>query len=193
MNLQGLGPASGRRDGDGHATPLRDVVQLHGKSLRRMARGLTRNCSDADDLLQDALERALRQAPDLSVEELRRWLPRVMRNRFIDCRRKLRAQHHEHVLASHSPEPSADQPDETAEQSQRVHIERLSAAVELLDAPFRRVLELHVLESPMSVIASELGISRATVGTRLFRARKKLRSMLTGEGLPDEQARVRSS
>ena len=59
--------------------------------LRGFARSITTNSSDSEDVVQDAVERALRShaAPE-GDEALRRWMFRVIRNLAIDELRKLR-------------------------------------------------------------------------------------------------------
>lgn len=54
----------------------------------RVAYRLTGNRADAEDLAQDVCEVALRKAPELATaQDCRRWLLRVLYNRFVDCKR----------------------------------------------------------------------------------------------------------
>ena len=56
--------------------------------LRRFARALTRNASDADDLVQTAIERALRHAGQLRADgQVAGWMFGIVRNAWIDERR----------------------------------------------------------------------------------------------------------
>lgn len=56
--------------------------------LRRFARGLTRDASDADDLCQAAIERALKsQGQWQPGTRLDSWMYRITRNLWIDDRR----------------------------------------------------------------------------------------------------------
>lgn len=58
----------------------------------------------------------------------------------------------------------------------------LLAAVNMLPEKYRMVIYLHYYEGYSArEIAAMLGENAATVGTRLFRGRKQLRSMLEGE------------
>ena len=50
--------------------------------------------------------------------------------------------------------------------------------MEALQEPFRRVLELHLERASLAEIEVTLQIPPATAGTRLFRARHKLRRLL---------------
>ena len=64
--------------------------------------------------------------------------------------------------------------------------EQIAAVLEDLDPGFRRVFELHTMGYAYKEIARELDISIKTVGTRLFRARTKLKEILLGSRLSFE-------
>jgi DNA-directed RNA polymerase specialized sigma24 family protein len=76
-------------------------------------------------------------------------------------------------------EPPSHEADEPPEAWSRITSEDLATALERLDPPFREVFELHIRNVPLAEMAATLGIPVSTAGTRLFRARKKLRSILT--------------
>jgi RNA polymerase sigma-70 factor (ECF subfamily) len=59
--------------------------------------------------------------------------------------------------------------------------QQVHAALAGLGEEFRRVYELHALGRSYDEIAAELQIAKATVGTRLIRARKKLKDALLRE------------
>jgi RNA polymerase sigma-70 factor (ECF subfamily) len=66
------------------ASPLAGEVE----TLFRVAYRLTGNSHDAEDLVQDVCERALRKAPHFADSlDCRRWLLRVLYNCFVDGRR----------------------------------------------------------------------------------------------------------
>jgi RNA polymerase sigma-70 factor (ECF subfamily) len=61
----------------------------------------------------------------------------------------------------------------------RTSVGDVRAALEEIDPDFRRVYEMHVFEHrPYDEIARTLGIQRLTVGSRLTRARQRLRAIL---------------
>ncbi len=68
-----------------------DIVALIPR-LRAYAIALTRNGQSADDLVQDALERAWRNRASYSTDfSLSAWMFRILRNRWIDTYRSSRA------------------------------------------------------------------------------------------------------
>ena len=145
-------------------------------ALGSLARKLCGNQPDADDLVQDTIERALRAAPDYAETGKRlAWLATILRNRFIDARRTSRAITSDDVDQLPAPEP---EPVHVAGWDHLTH-EDVAGAVAQLEEPFRRVYELHVEGMSYVQIARELGIPTSTVGTRLVRARHKLKEMLT--------------
>jgi RNA polymerase sigma-70 factor (ECF subfamily) len=152
--------------------------------LEALAMRLARNPAHAQDLVQDTLERGLRRAGGLPPDSnVRGWLIAVLHNLFIDdCRRRKRAPEAVPIdLDRDVPAPEPSSPPAWA----RISSEQLADAVAQLDAEFREVYRLHAVDGrSYDEIAEALGIPRATVGTRLYRARKKLKSML----LPQAQA-----
>jgi len=154
-----------------------DAVRTHELELTILAEHLSSGKADARDLVQDTFERALRAwdrlPPDSNV---RGWLITILHNLFIDrCRRARRA-------------PTMPIPDELqAPPAEEVSVpawanvtpDQLRAALSQLDDEFRRAYQLHALEGrSYRQIADELAIPLSTVGTRLLRARRKLRLIL---------------
>ncbi|HVT08233.1 MAG TPA: RNA polymerase sigma factor [Polyangia bacterium] len=177
-----------------------EMVSRYEGVLYARAMRLVRSRSDALDLLQDTYERALRgQATFQPGTNLRHWLMTIMYNLFLDrCRRQAREPRalciDEHEVAS--PEADAPEPWET------ITDEQIHAALADLERPFREVYELRLLDNcSYDEIADRLTIPRSTVGTRLMRARRKLRETLltdddprcgTGRRLPKPVATPRA-
>ncbi len=158
------------------------AVRAHEAALRGVALRLCRSQSDAHDLVQDTLERGLRGYDRLPAgSNVRAWLLSILRNRFIDqCRRHAREQREEADVAREqlaaAEGPDADPP------YYAISIESLRAAVDKLADEFRVVYRLHALEGRSYIeIADRLQIPKATVGTRLIRARRKLRDLLQAQ------------
>jgi RNA polymerase sigma-70 factor (ECF subfamily) len=145
--------------------------------LRSIAVRLCRDPEEARDIVQDTLERAYkawsRKPPGASP---RSWLATILRNRFIDSwRRTVLARSVENALEKMA-EPPADEP---ATEWSSITSDQLLAAVDQLDEEFRVVYVMHSIDGrSYQEIATRLGIPRPTVGTRLLRARRKLRDLL---------------
>jgi RNA polymerase sigma-70 factor (ECF subfamily) len=104
------------------------------------------------------------------------WLFTIMFNLFIDrCRRRTHELSLDPLASSDLPAP---EPEET-QPWEEISAERLRAALERLDPPFRDVVDLHwTARCSYQEISERLGIPLGTVGTRLLRARQKLRTLL---------------
>lgn len=148
--------------------------------LRAVARRLCRNTSDCDDLVQDTFERALRASGAPPVNS-RAWLAAILQNLFIDrCRAVARQPIHEpldehHEITAH-PASCAIEDEPPWSNTTLADIREVLDEVE---PEFRRVYEMQVFENrSYEEIAATLRIERVTVGTRLTRARRRLRALL---------------
>jgi RNA polymerase sigma-70 factor, ECF subfamily len=147
-----------------------------GKSLFARALGLERTVEDAEDLVQDTIERALRNLHQFHPgTNIRMWLFRIMYHLFVDRRR--RRQHERRNEAVQAAELAAPEPD-ALEPWEQIDHDRLTASVADLEPHFREVIALHLVSRTYREIAATLGIPTGTVGTRLLRARHKLRDIL---------------
>jgi RNA polymerase sigma-70 factor, ECF subfamily len=142
--------------------------------VRALAMHLCRDPHDAEDLVQDLYECTLRAPIPAGVDE-RRWLTRVMRNLFIDKLRR-RATRREDLGVDPPPLP----PDEAAPRWQSLTEDDVRAQLEQLPVAMRATFELFALEGhSYDEIAARLGIAKSTVGTRILRARERLRELLS--------------
>ena len=158
------------------ATTEEQVSDYEGVLFARAMR-LARSQSDAWDLVQDTYERALRgQASFRPGTNLRLWLMTIMYNLFLDrCRKQTREPRAITIDEGDIPNPEADMP----EPWESITSEQVHAAVADLEGPFREVYELRLISNcSYDEIADKLTIPRSTVGTRLLRARQKLKNRL---------------
>ena len=145
---------------------------LFGKAMK--FEGAVQN---ARDLVQDTLERALRSFERFRPgTNLKAWLVTIMYNLYIDRYRRRR---HEVATCPRTmvrvPSPEADPVPEW----QTISTDDVAQAVRLLDDSSRSVFERHfVHRQSYREISAELGVPQGTVGTRLLRARRKLREAL---------------
>jgi len=147
--------------------------------LRRYARALAGNRDDADDLVQDTLERAWsRSGLWRGVADMRAWLFAIMHNLHVDGVRRPRPQTvdlDEDFLEFASP-PT---------QGERLDVLDLQAALDLLPIEQKEILLLVALEDmAYADVAATLGIPIGTVMSRLSRGRERLRALMEGRARP---------
>jgi RNA polymerase sigma-70 factor (ECF subfamily) len=148
--------------------------------LRAVARNLVREAAEVEDLVQDVYERALRSVDrvDLGANP-RGWMVTILHNLHIDrCRQRARMQPHvpcdDVVIAL--PE-DREPPIWSA-----ITLDDVRRAAADLPDELRDVYRMFALDGRSYVeIAEALGIPKATVGTRLSRARGRLKQLLTAE------------
>lgn len=143
--------------------------------LRRLARVLTGDAADADDLVQATCVRVLERRQGLSSgDKLSNWMARIMKNINIDLVRRpdrRTTPYLEDVLLSAVPPPIA--------QWRLVSDEALAASARRLPSTYRMAWELvDVQRMPHQDVARKLHVAPATVGSRVHRARRALRRML---------------
>jgi RNA polymerase sigma-70 factor (ECF subfamily) len=168
---------------------FQSFIAPHLEYLSTRSRHLERSLDDANDLMQDTLERALRHFSDNKEGYGRKWLSRIMTNLFLDqCRRRRRAPLDGNVDVDDIVVQTEINPDPAWLDVSMGEIDR---AVESLGLPFRAVCERrwHLAQSQQE-IALALGISQRTVATRLHRARAKIRYLLE-EHMPKQEADAR--
>ena len=148
--------------------------------LRRYARALTGERGDADDLVQDTLERAWKRLSGWrGTGDLRAWLFSIMHNAFVDRQRRPSL---DAVALDAADE--AMQVAVRAPQTDALELRDLDAALACLPAEQREVLLLVALEQmTYEEVAQAMGIPVGTVMSRLSRGRERLRVALEG-GVP---------
>jgi RNA polymerase sigma-70 factor (ECF subfamily) len=147
--------------------------------LSRIAERMCANAADARDLVQDAFERATRIGLPPDVRNPAGWLVTIMHNLFIDrCRARARRPNHEPLVEEHANVTQIE-PDPPEPAWSQITVDDVRAALAELEPAYREVYELHTFQRwSYEQIAERLSIQRVTVGTRLNRARKKLREVL---------------
>ena len=155
-----------------------EAVLPHMGSAYRLARWLTKNDADAQDVVQEAYLRALKFFNSFHGSESRPWLMSIVRNTCYTWLKRNR-------------------PSEAAELDEAIHLEATEAldpeeililnsekravrkALEALPLEFREVLILRELEElSYREIAAQTAIPMGTVMSRLARARQKLQAVM---------------
>jgi len=146
--------------------------------LRRLARRLCHDAADAHDLVQDTFERALLRTHE-QPRNPRAWLASIMHNLFVDrCRAKARRP----LMEAWNDEITAAQPPDAGGEPgwADLSLDDVRAALDQLEPRFRDVYVLHTFERrSYREIADHFAMRSVTVGTRLNRARRMLREILS--------------
>lgn len=153
-------------------------VAVHLPALRARAAQLCRGRRDPEDLVQDALVRAFRSAAGpREPERTRGWLLTILTNTFLDALRREKVRPGEVALEVEPPAPRAD--DEEPAPWSTIDLDDVRAAIKQLPDDVRDTYRMFALENhDYAAIAAALDIPKATVGTRILRARKRLRELL---------------
>jgi RNA polymerase sigma-70 factor (ECF subfamily) len=139
-----------------------------------LARWLTRDDRDADDVVQEAYLRALRYLDGLRGDDGRAWLLTIVRRTCFTWLAQRRGGHEIPTLTVE------DEPDDAASTPEALliqHADRtmVRAAIEALPLEFREVLVLREFEDlSYKEIAAVIDVPLGTVMSRLARARERL-------------------
>lgn len=183
---RGLGGPPGRNHGldrcslvkDASLETIRSRMTAALPRLRRFALSLTGNVTDADDLVQDTIERALRNLhkwqPDTKLES---WMFRIAQNLWID---RLRAKK---VRAADPLEADDVTLDGARDAEAKLTFAATVRALEELPEEQRAVVSLVLVEGvPYREAAEILNVPIGTVTSRLSRAREALAARVFGKG-----------
>lgn len=153
-------------------TALSQDIAERMPKLKRYARALTRNEADAEDLVQDCVERALtRSAQFQDGTNLDAWLMTILRSIFINGKR------HEKLVREHARrERMVPETAVRPNQIDHVALKEVARACAKLGHNHRLAIRLLCLEQKSHKEAARvMGVPVATAKTRLFRARERLR------------------
>ena len=150
---------------------LLDVVPR----LRSYARSLSYNKEDADDLLQDCLERAFARREGWNGRNIKAWTMTIMTNLF---KNQLR---HKGSLPTHIEFDEMQSGAQAVPDVDLYEQDQLKKALNALNADQRVVLMLVTLHGhSYEEVADILEIPVGTVMSRLSRARTNLSALLSG-------------
>jgi RNA polymerase sigma-70 factor, ECF subfamily len=164
------------------------VALEHLDALYGFAMSLTRNQTEAEDLVQETYLRAVRAFGQLMPDSnLKSWMFAIMRNVRLNQLRHARVG--PDFIELDSEEENNGYKDETTRNPYEVYVSKLErqevrAAIESLPMVYREVILLRDIEGfSYQEIATILECPAGTVMSRLGRAREKLR-MLLGQWQP---------
>jgi len=152
------------------------LAMPHLDAAFNLARWLTGNTTDAEDVVQDAYLRAFRYLDAFRGDNFRVWLLTIVRNSFLDWLKDNRSGRLVFQPAPVESDWIDPTPGAEAMLLERVDSETLAILMAGLPAEYREVLILREIED-MSYkdIAEVTGIPAGTVMSRLSRARLALR------------------
>ncbi len=150
---------------------LKQQLTQIAPALRRFAYSLTGSAADADDLLQNTLERLLGKAIPEDVE-MAKWAFRVCRNLWIDEYRARRVRQKNVYSLDDTEEPATDGEQAIHDQ---ITLSQVDAAMNQLPDEQRAIMALVAVQGlSYKEVAETLGIPQGTVMSRLARARVAL-------------------
>jgi RNA polymerase sigma-70 factor (ECF subfamily) len=160
-----------------HVGDFGEIAEQHRAHLQRVALRLSGNAEIAKDLVQEALLRGLRRFDQFQHgTHASTWLVTILTNLYFDYLK------HQKVERKAEPElavPEAVESDSDSTIS-RIADADLYAAVQALEPELRDVVELcYLKQMRYREVAAVLNLPVGTIGTRLMRARARLRVLLT--------------
>ena len=164
-------------------TAIRAIMQANNRRLFRLARGILRNDSEAEDVVQDAYVRAFTHLDRFRGDSsLSTWLSRIAMNEALGRLRR-KPPGGEWSALSDGPREAEiipfplSPPDDPEKSMAQREIQRVvEHAIDELPETFRLVFITRVIEGmTVEETADILGLKPETVKTRLHRARSLLR------------------
>ena len=169
-------------------TAFRTIMERRNRRLYRIARGILRNDSEAEDVVQEAYVKAFTHLEAFRGDSsLATWLSRITMNEALGRLRRERpaidleifeAQQTEAQIIKFPHTVTSADPERTM--AQREILQLVERATDKLPEIFRIVFMTRVIEG-MSIeeTADLLGLQPQTVKTRLHRARRLVREELS--------------
>lgn len=189
-------PAAAMREQDliarvkrGQTELFYELVRPYERRVYAAALAILRNESDAEDAAQEAMLKALANLRQFRAEaRFSTWLIQITVNEALMRRRRERTAMTEAIddnrdeEGEYTPRDFADWREIPSEALERKEVrQKLAQALASLDRKYREVFVLRDMEQlNIQETAEALGISVASVKTRLLRARLMLRDLLAG-------------
>jgi RNA polymerase sigma-70 factor (ECF subfamily) len=160
---------------------FRKIAEQHEAHLRRLALRLSGDPETAKDLAQETLTRAWSRFEQFKQgSNARAWLATILTRLFYD---ELK---HARVIHRAEPELKTLKSVEHDTEIPGIPDTQLWAAVEALEPDLRGVVErCYIKDMSYKAIADELKVPVGTIGTRLKRARERLKLLLDTAGFAE--------
>ena len=196
MSEDALTPAAANATPAESEAAFKKYVVPEIEVMYRVARSLTRNPTDAEDLVQDTLLRAYRSVHRFDGRYPRAWLLTIMRNAQMNrVRRKRPELMRDPDMTMRRVADSSD--DGQGVENQVMHNEfdaSIETALNALPEKFRAIVQLVDIDDlSYQEAADVLDIPVGTVMSRLHRARKRVRTDLEAAGVTGPAGRKSQS
>jgi RNA polymerase sigma-70 factor (ECF subfamily) len=150
--------------------------------LNRVARSITHNACEAEDVVQETFLRVLRHENKLAeLQNARPWLVRITWNLALDRKRRVKTHYRSDDFEEVARSLTADA---LSAETALIAAQRRAGILRLIDtlpAREREVLLLSVVKELSTVeIARVLQTTDSTIRSRLYRARKALQLLIGG-------------
>ncbi len=156
---------------EGRREAYDQLVRRYASRVFGLCYGILGNAQDAEDVAQESLVHGYERLASLRKgTQFPGWIRRIARNRCVDFLRKSKR--------------ASELPTDLADPHQQISHDGIDLrdAIEELPEALRTPLLLYYFQGhDANDIAETIGVSNATVHTRLSRARKQLHRMLTEE------------
>ena len=139
---------------------------------------------DAEELTQDVFIKVFRLLSTFKEESsFSTWIYRIATNTALSAARKKK-----HATINIEDNAHGDIPDELLDEAldndSEEQLQRLSEAIDRLDAEERALITLYYMnERPIEEVATIMGLTQSNVKTKLYRTRKKLYLLLNDRKL----------
>ncbi|MAT96175.1 MAG: RNA polymerase subunit sigma-70 [Anaerolineaceae bacterium] len=145
--------------------------------LKRYAHSLSHNITEAEDLVQECLTRAIAKIDSWQPgTNLQAWLIVILRNVFYNDRRREKRERLSFSALKLQTSQQVDAPQES-----RMILKTVEAAYMSLSTEQREVLTLITIQGmTYEQTAERLGVNVGTVKSRLSRARTRLHQIMDG-------------
>lgn len=168
------------RSGDSDA--FEALFRAHGDEVLRVCRRMLGGHDSAVDAQSEVFLKARRALDGYDADRpFRSWLIAIASHHCIDQLRRVTTERRVFVESEAEPgELPGSEPSPLSHLLAQERHQALDAAIEALPVQYRLPLMLRYFsEASYDEIAESLGTSRASVGTLLFRAKRKLRAQLS--------------
>ncbi len=178
-----------KRSIKGDVDAFEELIKDYKKMAYNIALRVLRNKEDAEDVSQEALVKVFKNIDSFNMQStFKVWLYRIVMNTCLDFKRKKKIVTYsiDKPLENDESEILQDIPDNSNNPDiiiqNKLESQMLYECIEMLDDDFRMVIVLRDLQNlSYKDIASILSCNEGTIKSRLNRARKKLRDIITNK------------